>query len=105
MILFAHPTGNQNARHAALALERAGLLGEFWTTLHWRSRHSMEALLPNFLVRELKRRSFPPEIAHRLRTYPWAEIGRLISERVWKERTPGGWFSIDAVYSGIDARV
>jgi len=34
MILFSHPTGNANVRHAALGLNRAGLLGEFWTCIN-----------------------------------------------------------------------
>ena len=31
MILLSHPTANSTARHDALALRRAGVLGEFWT--------------------------------------------------------------------------
>jgi alpha-maltose-1-phosphate synthase len=31
MILLSHPTAARRARHAALALTRAGVLGEFWT--------------------------------------------------------------------------
>ena len=108
MILFSHPTGNANVRHAALGLHRAGLLREFWTCVHYRDSPLLRRLLPDPIVRQLQRRVFPDELAKKIRTFPFREIGRMLAPRaglgslVRHERGP---LSVDAVYRSLDRRV
>ena len=108
MILFSHPTGNANVRHAALGLLRAGLLGEFWTCVNYRETRLLRHLVPPALARQLSRRVFPPELAGVTRSFPFREIGRLLAPRaglrslVRHERGP---LSVDAVYRSLDRKV
>ena len=108
MILFSHPTGNANVRHAALGLNRAGLLGEFWTCINHQPEGTLERLLPAGLKQQLARRSFPPELQPRLHAYPFLEYGRLLSGRAglgYLSRHEKGPLSVDAVYRSLDRRV
>ena len=108
MILLAHPTGNANARQAALALERAHLLGEFWTCLNHREGSLGERLLPRAVVRQLRRRTNPPELQARLHTLPFREAMRLLAPRVGLNRLvrhETGPFSVDSVYHSLDRHV
>lgn len=105
MILLTHPTGNQNVRQAALALEEAGLLEEFWTSIAWKQSNAMEAILPASLVRELRRRSFPEEIVGKVHTFPWHEAARLASGRLRLPPAIRQHFSVDAIYRHLDQRV
>lgn len=108
MILFSHPTGNANVRHAALGLQRAGLLGEFWTCINHRPDNPAARLLPGSLRRQLERRSFPPELVPLIHQYPWREYGRLACGRLGLGRLARhehGCLSVDAVYRSLDRRV
>ncbi len=105
MILLAHPTGNQNVREAALALEHAGLLSEFWTSFAWKESWVADAILPRSLLRDLRRRSFPQEISHLIKTSPWADGARLICNRLPVPRSFREHFSVDAIYRDLDQRV
>lgn len=108
MILFSHPTGNANVRHAALGLHRAGLLGEFWTSVNYRESPLLERMLPGALSRQLRRRSFPAELEGKIHSAPLRELGRMLAPRaglrglVRHERGP---LSVDAVYRALDRRV
>lgn len=110
MILLSHPTANQNVRQAALAFAEAGLLSEFWTGISWKQNGVLDqiaAIAPR-LQRELRRRSFPTELAPFVRTVAGREWGRLIAGRLGWDRlglgANGGW-SVDAVYRALDGRV
>jgi glycosyltransferase involved in cell wall biosynthesis len=108
MILFSHPTGNSNVRHAALGLHRAGLLGEFWTSVSYRETPFLRSVVPGSLARQLKRRIFPRELAPIIRTAPWRELGRLLAPRVGFRslvRHEKGPLSVDSVYHALDHRV
>ena len=108
MLLFTHPTGNANVRHAALGLFRAGLLDEFWTCLNFRAPARLERLLPARVAGQLRRRSYPPELAAAIHTRPFHEVVRLFAPRFG---FPGlvqhetGRFSVDAVYRALDRAV
>jgi starch synthase len=105
MYILSHPTGNQNMRHAALALLQGGLLGEVWTCLGWRDDHPLTSCLPRRLRAEVARRTFPPEIASRLHLRPWQELGRLAAMRLgWSSLIAHehGTFCIDQVYRDLD---
>ena len=110
MILLSHPTANQNVRQTALALAEARLLEEFWTCVHWKQGglfDRLSSVIPR-LQSELRRRSFPTELAPFIRTHPGQEWGRLVAGQLgWGSPTRGkhGPFSVDAVYLALDRRV
>ena len=105
MIAFSHATGNQNARHAALAMAQAGMLAEMWTTISWDEHAFINRLLPAGVRAELRRRTFPEELRPFIRTMPWREWGRLIAVRMKWGALCGGEsavFSIDSVFHAMD---
>jgi glycosyltransferase involved in cell wall biosynthesis len=105
MILLSHPTGNANVRQAALALEEAGLLAQFWTCLGWRESWSGTNAVPAFLRSRLLRRALPESLSRKVRLRPLGEALRLSAGmadyarcgRVWRRR-----FDIDGVYRDLD---
>ncbi|HTO04983.1 MAG TPA: glycosyltransferase family 4 protein [Opitutus sp.] len=108
MILFSHPTGNANVRHAALGLHRAGLLGEFWTCVHYRETPFLRRVVPGSLAKQLRRRTFPAELSSVMRSAPFRELGRLIAPRAGLRslvRHEQGLLSVDAVYHSLDRKV
>jgi glycosyltransferase involved in cell wall biosynthesis len=108
MLLFTHPTGNANVRHAALGLFRAGLLAEFWTCLNFQPPAFLERLLPGRVSRQLRRRSYPRELARAIHTQPFHEVVRLFAPKLGLGglvRHETGRFSVDAVYRQLDAAV
>src|ERR1019366_1339627 len=82
MLLFSHPTGNANARHAALGLFRAGLLEEFWTCLNYRAPALLERMLPSQVTSQLRRRAFPRELSPAMHSRPMHEVVRLFAPRL-----------------------
>ena len=108
MLIFSHPTGNANVRHAALALFRAGLLGEFWTCLNFHAPAVLERLLPRRVVGQLRRRAYPRELAGAIRTRPFHEVVRLFAPRFGFPSLVAhetGAFSVDSVYRALDRAV
>ncbi len=108
MLLFAHPTGNANVRHAALGLFRAGLLTEFWTCLNLQPPALLERLLPRRVAGQLRRRAYSPELTAAIHTRPFHEIVRLVASKLGPRRLVAhetGRFSIDGVYQALDRTV
>jgi len=110
VILLSHPTANQNVRQTALAFAEANLLEEFWTGVSWKEKGVLDRLaaFSPRLRNELRRRSFPAELAPFVRTVPGREWGRLAAGQLgWKRltRDEHGLFSVDAVYRSLDRRV
>src|SRR5262245_52342720 len=105
MILLSHPTGNQNSRNAPRALSDGGLLGEFWTSLAWRSDGVINRLLPASIRGQLARRTFQDLPPQRLRTAPWRELARFAAPRLGLAsltQHEKGCFSVDAVFRHFD---
>jgi starch synthase len=105
MILLSHPTGNEFVRAALEAFDRAGMLGEFWTTLSWNPHSPIDRILPKPLRETFRRRSFPDSIRSRTYTMPLRETVRLLAGVIGvtpKHET--GAFSIDAVLGELDRR-
>ena len=108
MLIFTHPTGNANVRHAALGLFRAGLLSEFWTCLNFDAPPLLERILPARMAGQLRRRAYPSELSNAIRTRPFHEVVRLFAPKLG---FPGlvahetGRFSVDAVYRALDRAV
>jgi glycosyltransferase involved in cell wall biosynthesis len=108
VILLSHPLGNQNVRHAALALVRAGLLREFWTCIRWKEGGLLDHCLPAKIRDELRRRSFPAELDPFIRTLAWREWGRQLAPRFGLNaltKGEGSVFSVDATFRALDRRV
>ena len=108
MILFSHPTGNANSRHAALALEEAGLLAEFWTCVSWNPASPLNRFLPGKLRSQLCRRALPEALRGKARHVPWREAGRMLLSPFQIDGLTGHerkLFSIDAVYRSLDRNV
>ena len=77
MILLSHATGNENVRQAALALQEADLLGEFWTCLSWDPKSSTNRLLPDRWRDQFARRAVSENVRPFVHTRPLREIARL----------------------------
>jgi alpha-maltose-1-phosphate synthase len=95
MILLSHATGNENVRQAALALQEANLLGEFWTSISWDPDTMIDRLLPDRLRTQFARRSFPESVRPFVHTMPIPEIRRLFFGRP----------DIDSVLQSLDRKV
>jgi glycosyltransferase involved in cell wall biosynthesis len=93
MIAMSHPTGNANVRAVLAALDDAGLLEVFFTTVGVRSHSTLPQLLPDKLRHTVQRRSFATRNA-RLEFHPWKELLRL-----------AGRETIDNVCFDLDAHV
>ncbi|MFL6514661.1 MAG: glycosyltransferase family 4 protein [Chthoniobacterales bacterium] len=101
MVLLVHPFGNANVRAVLEALEQAGLLSRFVTTLGW-STSSYPALSDH--IRGKLRRNYPLP-AERIDIHPVRESVRLLAStfglgRLTEHET--GWASIDKVWAGVD---
>ena len=108
MLILSHPIGNANVRQAVRALNDVGLLSEFWTSLSWPPQHPLARMLPSSVSRQLGRRTFTHVHQDQVHCYPWIEAGRLLASRFRLDgltRHEVGWFSVDAVYRGLDATV
>ena len=106
--LLVHPTGNAFVRQTAAALEQAGMLAAFHTTIAWRPGSTIERMLPSRLRAELARRSYPgipPALVH---AHPWRETIRLAAiRRRWNNlvRHETGRFSFDAISRSLEREV
>jgi starch synthase len=67
MILLSHPTGSTPARHAALGLHRAGLLGEFWIGEAPSAPSWITRLLPGRGQQASQYRAYPEELNDKIR--------------------------------------
>ena len=106
MILLSHPTGNEFVRAALEAFDRAGMLGEFWTTVSWDSNSLIDRALPARLRDILRRRSFVETIRSRTHTAPVRETIRLFAGAIGiTSQHETGAFSVDAVLRELDRKV
>ena len=104
MILITHPFGNANVRAVLHALDDAGLLAKFLTTLGWSTSSPLVQALPENLRAQMLRRAY--ELPHyKIKTRPAREIVRLFAEKFglrWLTRHETGWASIDRVWNKLD---
>ena len=106
MILFSHPIGNENVREALVAFDRAGMLSEFWTTISWDPKSTVNRMLPPSLRELFSRRCFPESIRSRTHTAPIREALRLFAAGAgFSSRHETGSLSIDAVFRELDEKV
>lgn len=108
MLLLAHPLGNTFFRAAARAFYAVGWLQELDSCICWDTDSVFAHRLPAALSLQLGRRSFtdvPLVLQH---SYPWHELGRLLSTGLplpWLRRHEHGPLSIDAVCHSFDRHV
>ena len=101
MIVLAHPTGNANVRAVLEALEHAGLLARFVTTLGW-----SEISYPDLAAKirgKLRRNYALP--ADKIDIHPFREVVRLVAGSLRVSRlteTESAWASIDQVWQSLD---
>ncbi|MDQ2825218.1 MAG: glycosyltransferase family 4 protein [Verrucomicrobiota bacterium] len=101
MILLSHPTGNANVRAVLQALDRAGLLSIFVTTIGW-SKTSYPFLAPKIHGR-LRRNYVLP--AEKIDIHPSRESVRLLAGTLGLRKLTAhetGWASIDRVLQSLD---
>ena len=107
MILLSHPFGNANVRAVLHALDNAGRLAKFATTLGWSSSSPFVQALPENLRAQMLRRAY--EVPHyKIKTHPAREIVRLLALKFGLRsliRHETGWASIDRVWSSLDETV
>lgn len=104
MILLTHPFGNANVRAVLAALDAAGLLAKFITTLGWSHASPLLDALPANLRSEMMRRGY--DLPHyKIKTHPGREIVRLLAARLNQRgltKHETGWASIDRVWRQLD---
>ena len=101
MIVLTHPTGNANVRAVLEALEHAGLLARFVTTLGW-SEVSYPQLASR--IRGKLRRNYQLP-ADKIDIHPVREAVRLVAGALglrWLTDKEAAWASVDAVYQSLD---
>jgi len=104
-LLFSHPTGNANVRGALIGLFKAGLLGEFQTTIASYPGNLWDLLGKSHWGRELQRRTYAECLRPLTVQHPLRELGRMAAGRLGLRalvRHETGVFSIDAVYQALD---
>jgi glycosyltransferase involved in cell wall biosynthesis len=102
MILVSHPTGNANVRAVLKALERAGVLDSFCTSIGASDQEKVS--WRNYFF---QRRRYPLP-ASKLKLDVRREMVRMISSKCGCKsltRHETGWASIDAVYRHLDKAV
>lgn len=107
-IMMAHPSGNANVRHAALAFVEANHLAELWTGINWKKSNWLNRHLPKSVVRQLSRRTFPDALDGFIKTYPLHEVSRLLAVRlgITSFATQGsGRLSANACHVSLDKKV
>jgi alpha-maltose-1-phosphate synthase len=107
-VVVLHPTGNPNVRGDIRALERAGCLAAFYTTIAVPPGLAQSGAWPASFRRELSRRTFGELPQRKIVTSPSRELLRLAADRAGLRRLTRhevGWASWDAVYRTLDRRL
>lgn len=107
MLLITHPTGNTFVRALLVALEQAGELGSFQTTVAAQASDWYVRLMPQNLRKELLRRTYNITQS-KISTRPLRELVRLLASKSninFLIAHETGWASIDSVYRDLDLYV
>ena len=107
MLLLSHPTGNANVRAVLAALEQAGELESFYTTVVVQESTWYLRILPPSIKKELLRRTYNLPKS-KIFTRPLRELVRLGASKFnlnFLTTHETGWASFDSIYSEIDRQV
>lgn len=103
-LLLSHPAGNQNVRAMLDALQTAGMLGRFATTVAADEHSPLLRLMPEKMRREWLRRRFDVP-RDKVLQHPWRELARVGCGAVgWRSalRHEQGFASTDAIIQDFD---
>ncbi len=103
-LLLSHPAGNQNVRAMLDALQTAGLLGRFATTVAADEHSPLLRLMPEGMRREWLRRRFDVP-RDKVLQHPWRELARVACGALgWRSalRHEQGFASTDAIIRDFD---
>ena len=100
-IIISHPTGNENTRHAVLALYKKELLEAFVTCVACLPGNIYDKLSKLPGLSEFKKRSFDACLGTYIKCYPFRELLRLLKRKIKFIPT----VSVDDVYHHIDRKV
>ena len=103
-LLLSHPAGNQNVRAMLDALQTAGMLGRFATTVAADETSPLLKLMPAGARREWLRRRFDVP-RDKVLQHPWRELARVACSAVgWRSalRHEQGFASTDAIIQDFD---
>lgn len=106
-VVLVHPTGNRNVRAVINALDKAGMLAMFNTTIATDQKAMWLKPLPKVVREELNRRTFPLS-SEQVETQPFLELSRMVLPSIGLKhfvRHEFGWASVDAVYKCLDRKV
>lgn len=107
-IILSHPTGNANVRAVAKGLFGAGMLTNFHTSIALFKGSTINKLGRLKPFEEIQRRRFDDDLDPFTQTWPWFELGRILSTKLrLKNLTKHeiGIFSTDNVFSNFDKQV
>ncbi len=107
-VILSHPTGNVNVREVANALEKAGSLGKFYTSVAVFQNTFSHILSKYGPLKEFRRRSFPSNLKPFTCTRPFLELARMASQKLGYQNAlihEKGIFCVDKVYSDLDSHV
>lgn len=103
-IFLIHPTGNANVRAALDGLNNCHILFAFQTTIAL-FFNKFSFFIPKYIHRKLKKRYYSNKYKSITFTWPWFEIGRLLSNKLRLKKLilhESGIFCIDNVYQTLD---
>lgn len=100
-IIISHPTGNENTRHAVLALYNKRMLEAFITCVACMHGNIYDSLSKLPGLSEFKKRSFDACLKKYIITYPFRELLRLLKRKIKFIPT----VSVDDIYHHIDRKV
>lgn len=106
-LLLSHSAGNQNVRAMLDALQTAGMLGRFATTVAADDGSRLLQLMPDRMRREWLRRRFDVP-RDKLLQHPWRELARVACSALgWHSvlRHEQGFASTDAIIQDFDGFV
>ena len=106
MVLVLHPVGNQNVRALIKGLQQHQMLESFHTSIAWRET-AMDKLIPNKVIRELKRREYVGIDNNRILTYPLTDICRLLSIKIKNNvnyKALSDYFHPEMTYDYVDKK-
>jgi len=100
-LTLLHPTGNSNVRALAEGVEKMGLLQSFFTCVAVFSNSIFYKLTGFGPLKEFRKRIFSNNLKSYTRLRPFNELGRLFSERFFKDSR----FNVESVYYDLDKYV
>lgn len=81
-VLFSHPTGNANMRGVLTGLQNHGMLHSFHTSVACFKGSLLDKMASVSFLKEFKKRSFPNSVQDKTHTYPYKELGRMVSQKL-----------------------